>query len=98
MTFERRIFLGTSAAALLFLSGLASAQSPAPIKVGAVLSVTGPAAFLGEPLTRSKIGALALALTGVSLIAYPGSRGQSRTASRASCFRSWPPRARPLRA
>ena len=53
MTFERRIFLGTSAAALLFLSGLASAQSPAPIKVGAVLSVTGPAAFLGEPQLKT---------------------------------------------
>ena len=53
MTFERRIFLGTSAAALLFLSGLASAQSPAPIKVGAVLSVTGPAAFLGDPQLKT---------------------------------------------
>lgn len=53
MTFERRVFLGTSAAALLFLGGLASAQSPAPIKVGAVLSVTGPAAFLGEPQLKT---------------------------------------------
>ena len=49
MTFQRRVFLGTAAAALLALSGAAGAQNTAPIKVGAVLSVTGPAAFLGEP-------------------------------------------------
>ena len=48
MTFQRRLFLGT-AAALLAASCNVGAQSPAPIKLGAVLSVTGPAAFLGEP-------------------------------------------------
>jgi branched-chain amino acid transport system substrate-binding protein len=46
MSFQRRTFLGT---ALLALGGAALAQGTAPIKVGAVLSVTGPAAFLGEP-------------------------------------------------
>ncbi len=48
MTIQRRIFLG-SAATLLALSGNVGAQNTGPIKVGAVLSVTGPAAFLGEP-------------------------------------------------
>src|SRR5258706_9615947 len=49
MKFQRRIFLSTAATALLALSGAVAAQNSAPIKVGAVLSVTGPAAFLGEP-------------------------------------------------
>ncbi len=48
MSFKRRAFMVT-AAALMALSGNLRAQSSAPIKVGAVLSVTGPAAFLGEP-------------------------------------------------
>ena len=32
--------------------------------------------FLHEPLTRGKMVALALAFTGVSLIAYPGLTGR----------------------
>jgi branched-chain amino acid transport system substrate-binding protein len=49
MSFQRRVLLGTAAAALLTISFGAGAQNTAPIKLGAVLSVTGPAAFLGEP-------------------------------------------------
>lgn len=42
----------------------------------APLMIVGLAAvFLGEPLTRAKLIALALALAGVSLIAYPGLAG-----------------------
>lgn len=50
--------------------------------IASVLGNTSPlmivglaAVFLGEPLTRGKVIALALALTGVSLIAYPGLAG-----------------------
>jgi branched-chain amino acid transport system substrate-binding protein len=49
MSIQRRVLLGTAAAALLTMSFGAAAQNTAPIKLGAVLSVTGPAAFLGEP-------------------------------------------------
>jgi len=49
MTIHRRAFLNTAAAGLLILSSAVGAQTTGPIKVGAVLSVTGPAAFLGEP-------------------------------------------------
>ncbi len=45
---NKRSFIQAAAAALLVLSAGAQAQG-ADIKIGAVLSVTGPAAFLGEP-------------------------------------------------
>jgi len=48
MNHQRRAILGT-AAALLVLSCNVGAQGTGPIKLGSVLSVTGPAAFLGEP-------------------------------------------------
>ena len=40
-------FLSTTIAAGLLAAGIAGAQEP--IKIGAFLSVTGPAAFLGDP-------------------------------------------------
>ena len=49
MSIQRRIFIGAVASTMVALSCGAGAQNQAPIKVGAVLSVTGPAAFLGEP-------------------------------------------------
>jgi branched-chain amino acid transport system substrate-binding protein len=38
-----------AAAAMMLSAPFAQAQAPAPIKIGAVLSVTGPASFLGDP-------------------------------------------------
>ncbi len=49
MNLDRRIFIGATAATMLALASGALGQSTAPIKIGAVLSVTGPAAFLGDP-------------------------------------------------
>lgn len=45
---QRRIVLAAAGLALAMLAGAAQAQG-APIRVGSVLSVTGPAAFLGDP-------------------------------------------------
>ena len=44
---SRRFLLAAGAALALWLPG--AAQAADPIKIGAVLSVTGPAAFLGDP-------------------------------------------------
>lgn len=44
---SRRFLLAAGAALALWLPGVAQAADP--IKIGAVLSVTGPAAFLGDP-------------------------------------------------
>jgi len=44
----RTLFAGCTAAAALAFPALAPAQSQ-PIRVGAFLAVTGPAAFLGDP-------------------------------------------------
>src|SRR5215208_2691751 len=41
------------AAALLAAASLAGAQGKEPLKVGALLSVTGPASFLGAPEART---------------------------------------------
>jgi len=38
---------------VIFLSG-AFAQAAEPIKIGAILSVTGPASFLGGPESRTR--------------------------------------------
>jgi branched-chain amino acid transport system substrate-binding protein len=52
-TMSRRLFaaLLVGAAALTF--GLPPAGAQAPIRIGAVLSVTGPASFLGDPEART---------------------------------------------
>ncbi len=46
-TFIRRV--AGMAAGLALVTGMAAAGAAEPIKVGSVLSVTGPAAFLGDP-------------------------------------------------
>lgn len=46
---NRRSTLLAAAAALATLAGGALAQGAAPIRIGSVLSVTGPAAYLGDP-------------------------------------------------
>jgi branched-chain amino acid transport system substrate-binding protein len=48
-TMNKREWLKTMLASAALLAGGAQAQSGGDIKIGAVLSVTGPAAFLGEP-------------------------------------------------
>src|SRR5437899_4428694 len=46
---NRRLFVKLVVTAVTAMSFGASAQSNAPIKIGSVLSVSGPAAFLGDP-------------------------------------------------
>ena len=47
-----RIFTATAAVGLLALVGMVH-QASAQIKIGAVLSVSGPASFLGDPEKRT---------------------------------------------
>jgi branched-chain amino acid transport system substrate-binding protein len=49
----RRRVLGVAALALCAAASQVQAQAPEPIRIGAFLSVTGPAAFLGEPEQRT---------------------------------------------
>jgi branched-chain amino acid transport system substrate-binding protein len=49
MKSTRRIWMGMAGTLLASLALGAAAQGSAPIKIGAVLSVTGPAAYLGDP-------------------------------------------------
>ena len=56
MAIHRRRLIGTAGAALAALtlaSGAALAQSGEPIRIGSVLTVTGPASFLGDPEKRT---------------------------------------------
>jgi len=46
---NKRFLIKMAVAAMTALTFGASAQSTEPIKIGSVLSVTGPAAFLGDP-------------------------------------------------
>lgn len=82
----RRLWPAVAAVAALGTSIGFGAMFLSPGRTGAgiasVLGNTSPlmivvlaAVFLREPLTRGKVVALALALTGVSLIAYPGLAG-----------------------
>jgi len=49
MKSSRRIWIGMAASVLASFALGAAAQGNAPIKIGSILSVTGPAAYLGEP-------------------------------------------------
>ncbi len=53
-SFTRRSALGaTAATAILALSWAGAQAQQAPIKVGAILAVTGPASFLGDPAAKT---------------------------------------------
>ena len=49
--FTRRVLLAT--AGIVMIAGLTTAQAAEPIKIGSVLSATGPAAFLGDPQVKT---------------------------------------------
>jgi branched-chain amino acid transport system substrate-binding protein len=50
---SRRLFAALLAGAAALAFGPLPAQAQAPIRIGAVLSVTGPASFLGDPEART---------------------------------------------
>ena len=50
---SRRLAVAAMAALAVFGFGSAEAQQPQPIRIGAVLAVTGGAAFLGDPAAKT---------------------------------------------
>jgi ABC-type branched-subunit amino acid transport system substrate-binding protein len=43
----------SATAGIVMVAGLATAEAAEPIKIGSVLSATGPAAFLGDPEVKT---------------------------------------------